>query len=119
MRMPLDANAHKAYILKNKPRSGVYLINFEKIIGLQVITSGANILGQVKGARIDTKTWEIKYLNVKLSDEAANRLGMKKRFRSSTISVPVIYVLAIAGVVTLTKSLEELEDGKEIEESKE
>jgi sporulation protein YlmC with PRC-barrel domain len=95
------------------------LINFEKIIGLQVITSGANILGQVKGARIDTKTWEIKYLNVKLSDEAANRLGMKKRFRSSTISVPVKDVLAIAGVVTLTKSLEELEGGKEIIESKE
>jgi len=95
------------------------LINFEKIIGLQVITSGANILGEVKGARIDTTTWKIQYLNVKLADNAAKRLGMKKRFRSPTISVPVAMVQAVAELVTLTKSLEELEGAKEIVEYKE
>lgn len=95
------------------------MINFDKIVGLQVITSEAHILGEVKGAKINTKTWEIKYLNVKLADEAANRLGMRKRFGSKTISVPVSLVHAIAGVVTLTKSLQELESGKDIEESKE
>ena len=94
------------------------MINFEKIICLQVITSGAHILGEVKGAGVDTKTWQIKYLNVKLAAEAANKLGMKKRFRSSTISIPVAYVTAVAGVVTLSKSLEELETGKEILEIK-
>lgn len=95
------------------------MINFEKIIGLQVVTSGANILGEVKGARIDTKTWKIQYLNVKLADNAANRLGMKKRFRSPTISVPVAMVQAVAELVTLNKSLEELEGSKEIVEYKE
>ena len=95
------------------------MINFEKIIGLQVITSGAHILGEVKGAKIDTKTWEIKFLNVKLADEAANKLGMKKRFGSKTISIPVSLVQAVAGVVTLTKSLQEIESDKEIVESKE
>jgi sporulation protein YlmC with PRC-barrel domain len=107
------------YFVMNKPRLGGCLINFEKIIGLQVITSGAHILGEVKGAKIDTKSWEIKCLNVKLTDAAANMLGMKKRFGSITISVPVSLVQAVAGVITLTKSLEELESGKEIEESKE
>ena len=95
------------------------MINLEKIIGLQVVTSGANILGEVKGARIDTKTWEIQYLNVKLADNAANRLGMKKRFRSPTISVPVAMVQAVAELVTLNKSLEQLEGSKEIVEYKE
>jgi sporulation protein YlmC with PRC-barrel domain len=95
------------------------LINFEKIIGLQVITSGAHILGEVKGAKIDTKTWEIKFLNVKLSDEAANKLGMKNRIGSKTISIPVNLVQAVAGVITLTKSLQELESDREIQESKE
>ncbi|MGA3060395.1 MAG: hypothetical protein ABSD92_08505 [Candidatus Bathyarchaeia archaeon] len=95
------------------------MINFDKIIGLQVITSGAHILGEVKGARIDTKTWEIKCLNVKLADDAATRLGMKKRFGSPIISVPVSLVQAVAGVITLSKSLEELESGKELEENKE
>ena len=95
------------------------MINFEKLIGLQVITSAANILGEVRGARIDTETWKIQYLNVKLADNAANRLGMKKRFRSPTISVPVAMVQAVAELVTLTKSLEELEGAKEIVEYKE
>jgi hypothetical protein len=59
-----------------------------------------------------------KILNLKLADNVANRLG-KKRVRSSTISVPVGDVLAVVGIVAITKSLEELECGKEIEESKE
>jgi len=107
------------YSQRNKPRIGVYLINFEKIIGLQVITSGAHILGEVKGARIDTKTWEIKYLNVKLADNAANRLGMKKRFGSPTISIPVSMIQAVGELVSIDKSLEQLENAKEIVEYKE
>ncbi len=31
-----------------------YTINFEEIMGLQVVTSGAHIIGEVKGAKIDT-----------------------------------------------------------------
>ncbi|MGD0646051.1 MAG: hypothetical protein ABSA75_14190 [Candidatus Bathyarchaeia archaeon] len=95
------------------------MINFEKILGLQVITSEAHTLGEVKGARIDTKTWTVKYLNIKLADNAANRLGMKKRFRSATISIPVSMVNAVAEYVTIAKSLEELESAKEIVEYKE
>ena len=94
------------------------MINFEKIIGLQVITLDAHILGDVKGARIDTKLWDIKYLNVKLSEKAADRLGMKKRFGSSTISIPVGLVQAVGELVTLIKTMEELETAKEIVEYK-
>jgi sporulation protein YlmC with PRC-barrel domain len=95
------------------------LINFEEIMGLQVVTSGAHIIGEVKGARIDTATWEIKYLNVKLTGEAAESLGMKKRFRSSKICLPVSMVVAIAHVVTISRTLEELESSQEIAECKE
>jgi len=94
------------------------LINIEKIVGLQVITLDAHTLGEVKGARIDTGTWEIKYLNVKLSDKACDRLGMKKRFRSSAISIPVSMVQAVSEFVTITKSMEELETAREIVEYK-
>ena len=95
------------------------MINFEKIIGLQVITSEAHNLGEVKGARIDTDNWTIKYLNVRLADNAANRLGMKKRFGSPTISIPVSMIKAVSEFVTITKSLDELEKAKEIVEYKE
>ena len=95
-----------------------YLINYEEIIGLQVVTSGAHIIGEVKGAKIDTATWAIKFLNVKLTGDAAENLGMKKRFRSSKICIPVDMVQAVAHVVTISRSMEELENSQEITECK-
>lgn len=94
------------------------MINFEEIIGLQVVTSGARIIGEVKGAKIDAATWEIKFLNVKLTGDAAESFGMKKRFRSSTICIPVNMVKAVAHVVTISRSMEELENSQEIAECK-
>ena len=94
------------------------LIDIEEIMGLQVVTSGAHIIGEVKGAKIDTATWEIKYLNVKLTGEAAENLGMKKRFRSSKICLPVSMVQAVAHVVTISRSIAELESSQEITECK-
>jgi len=95
------------------------LLNFEKIIGLKVITTDAHTLGEVKGARVDTDTWTIGYLNIKLCDNAATRLGMKKRFGSPTISIPVNMVQAVSEHVAISKSLEQLEKAKEIVEYKE
>ena len=92
------------------------LIDIEEIMGLEVVTSGAHIIGEVKGAKIDTTTWEIKYLNVKLTGEAAESLGMKKRFRSSKICLPVSMVQAVAHVVTISRSIAELESSQEITE---
>jgi sporulation protein YlmC with PRC-barrel domain len=90
----------------------------EEIMGLQVVTSGARIIGEVKGAKFDDTTWTIKFLNVKLTGDAAESLGMKKRFRSSKICLPVSMVQAVAHVVTISRSIEELESSQEITECK-
>jgi len=58
----------------------------------------------------------IKFLNVKLTGEAAESLGMKKRFRSSKICIPVDMIQAVAHVVTISRSMEELENSQEITE---
>jgi sporulation protein YlmC with PRC-barrel domain len=92
------------------------LIDFEELVGLDVVTSGAQILGQVKGAKLDTTTWEIRFLNVKLTGEAAQNLGFKKRFGRSKICIPVSMVQAVAHVVTINRTLEELETSQEIVE---
>ena len=86
------------------------------MVGLQVVTSGAKIIGEVKGAKIDTATWVIKFLNVKLTGDAAESLGMKKRFRSSKICIPVGMVKAVGQLVTISRSIEELESSQEIAE---
>jgi sporulation protein YlmC with PRC-barrel domain len=95
------------------------LISVEKLVGMKVITKRAFALGEVKGARVDTENWRITQLYVKLDDEAATRLGFKKRFRSSTVCMPVDMVEAVGNFVTIDKSLDELSRTQEITECKE
>jgi len=95
------------------------LISFENLIGLKVLTSEAFSLGVVKGALIDNKKWSIKYLHVKINDEAATTLGFKKRFRSSTVCLPINMVVAIGDFVTIGRSLDQLSESQEITECKE
>ncbi len=95
------------------------MISFENLIGLKVLTSEAFSLGIVKGALVDSEKWTITYLHVKINDEAATRLGFKKRFRSSTVCIPVNMVRAIGDYVTIGRSLDQLSDSQEITECKE
>ncbi len=97
----------------------ILLTSFEKLIGLQVITSAAEILGEMKGARVDTKTWQIKDIHIKLSSMAADELRMKKRLGSSIVSIPVSAVQAVSHVISLSKSMKELEGAGEIAEFRE
>jgi sporulation protein YlmC with PRC-barrel domain len=95
------------------------LISFENLVGLKVLTSEAFSLGVLKGALVDTEKWTVKFLHVRLDDEAATTLGFKKRFRSSTICVPVNMVVAIGDYITIGRSLNELSESQEITECKE
>lgn len=95
------------------------MISFENLVGLKVLTSEAFSLGEVKGALVDTEKWSIKYLHVKINDEAATRLGFKKRFRSSTVCVPVNMVVAVGDFVTIGRTLDQLSESQEITECKE
>jgi len=94
------------------------MLNFREISKLQVVTSGAHIIGEVKEIKIDPTNWQVKYLDVKLTGDAAESLGMKKRFRSSAICIPTSMIQAVAHVVTISKSLKELEESQEITECK-
>jgi len=61
------------------------LVSFDKLSGMYVICAGGFDLGNVNGININTITWEVTHLHVKLSKPASEDLGFKKRFRSSTV----------------------------------
>jgi sporulation protein YlmC with PRC-barrel domain len=94
------------------------LISFETVVGKQVIGTGGYIIGEIKGALIDTKTWQVPQLYVKLSDNAATELGFKKRFRSSIVCIPTKMIQAVGDVVTIAPPLKELSQSSEISEYK-
>ena len=95
------------------------MTSFDTLLGKKVIGVKGYIIGEVKGASINTKSWEILALYVKLADAAAEELGFKRRFRSSTVCMPVKFIKAVADVVTISPSLAKLGESKEITECKE
>lgn len=92
------------------------LVSFNKISGMFVICAGGFDLGAINGVDIDTNTWQITHLHVKLSKQASEDLGFKKRFRSSTVCLPTSLVSKIGDNVLLNKCLEELSKSQEISE---
>lgn len=87
-----------------------------KLNGMNVIASDAYTLGEVNGAHVDTKTWNITNLDVELTKDAIVEFGFKKPFLSSlTVCLPITAVEKVGDVITLNKSLTEL---KNLEECK-
>jgi sporulation protein YlmC with PRC-barrel domain len=95
------------------------LTSFDALVDKKVICGKGFIIGEIKGANIDTKSWQIKDLYIELTDTAAEELGFKKRFRSSTVCLPTKFVKAVADVVTLLPSLDKLSESNEITECNE
>jgi sporulation protein YlmC with PRC-barrel domain len=94
----------------------IFVVSLDMISGKNVIGQGGDDLGEVKGAEINTNTWNVTHLQIKLSSKASDSLGFKKRFRSSTVCLPVSMVSAVGDVVTINKTLDELSNNQEVTE---
>lgn len=94
------------------------MVSFEKLVGMQIISSKAHVLGELSGIEIKTENWQITHLHVKLDNEAAVKLGVKKRFRSSKICIPISIVKAVGELITIDASFEDLQNSYEITECK-
>jgi len=92
------------------------LVNFEKLSGMFVICAGGFDLGTINGVEINTVSWQVTHIHVKLSKSASEDLGFKKRFRSSTVCVPITLVAQTGDNILLNKSIDELSRHPEISE---
>jgi sporulation protein YlmC with PRC-barrel domain len=95
------------------------LVSFDKISGMYVICAGGFDLGNVNGININTVTWQVTHLHVKLSKPASEDLGFKKRFRSSTVCVPISLVSQTGDNILLNKCIDDLSRHPEISECQE
>jgi len=92
------------------------MVSFDKLSGKFVICAGGFDLGVVNGVDIDTNTWQVTHLHVKLSKSASEDLGFQKRFRSSTVCIPTSLVSKVGDNILLNKCLDELSEHPEISE---
>ena len=81
-------------------------MNDKKVIG-----SEGFILGEVEGVDVDLDTWQASMLYVRLSDEAAAGLGLRRSFMSkTTICLPIHFVKSVGDVITLNDAVSNLAD---------
>ncbi len=93
------------------------MVSFDELSGKYVICAGGFDLGEINGGEINTSTWQVTHLHVKLSKAASEDLGFKKRFRSpKTVCLPISLVSQVGDNVLLNKSLDELTRNPEISE---
>lgn len=92
------------------------LVNLDELAGKDVIDISGTVLGQVQGAKTNVKNWRITHLKVKLSSQASEQLGFKKRFGSASVCMPIALVSAVGDVITTNSTLSELRQTGEITE---
>jgi sporulation protein YlmC with PRC-barrel domain len=87
--------------------------------GKQVITSEAQVLGEVAGAEIDLDAWKVTGLDINLTKEIIERFNFKKPLLGSVIvCLPVTTIKAVGAVIALDKTIEELKYMKEFKVQK-
>ena len=90
------------------------MMKVKKLNGLKVITLDAQNLGEIAGAQVDTDTWTITDLEVKLNKEAIQEMGLKKpKLGSLTVCLPITYIQNFGDVITLKHTQKALRNLKE------
>jgi len=78
--------------------------------GKTVITKDAFNVGKISEAIIDDD-WRITHIQVKLTKEAIQELGLKKPYLGNvTVCLPTYYVRSIGDVITLSRNRSELKE---------
>jgi sporulation protein YlmC with PRC-barrel domain len=79
--------------------------------GKTVIAPEAKMIGIVSGIEINSSEWKVTHLRIELTNEMIEILGYRKPFLGHVeILLPVDVIHAIADVITLNKTLEELKN---------
>lgn len=84
--------------------------SFIKLKGKKVVGSEGFVVGEVEGLDLEPGSWQVKGLQVGLTDDAATKLGFKRPFRSKVvIIIPSTIVSLVGNLITLDESIKNLE----------
>ena len=79
--------------------------------GLTVLGANGQVIGSIAGMFVDSATWRIETLQVKLRTDVADQLGASHDiFHSASIEVPVRLVQSVGDAVILSVSAQGLRE---------
>jgi sporulation protein YlmC with PRC-barrel domain len=94
----------------------VFLVGADELNGKKVVSIKGDDIGEVKDVDFDITTWKITHLQLKLSTKAAVSLGYKKTIGSYMVCMPVELVASVGDVITINKTLLDIEAGMDMKE---
>ncbi len=84
-------------------------MRLDDLMGKKVVGTQAKTLGEVCDVEFDEKMLQLTKICVKLNDDAAEEMGLKKpKLGSVKVDVPITVIKAIGDVIALDKSAKEL-----------
>lgn len=84
-------------------------VNPTKIEGKKVVGAKGYVVGNVEGFDVNLSNWQVRGLEVGLTDDAATEIGFKRPLLSKVVVlIPSEAVSAIGNFVTLNKATEDL-----------
>jgi sporulation protein YlmC with PRC-barrel domain len=98
------------------------MVSANAITGKKVIGVNGDAIGEVKDTEFDSASWRIKSLLLQLTDKAATELGYTRTSGSvgalsmkrgnKAVFMPVELIASIGDVITVNKTLIEIEQGQ-------
>jgi sporulation protein YlmC with PRC-barrel domain len=86
-------------------------IALDELPGRSVLDATGRVLGQVDGLMLDTQSWAVESLRVRLRRSAAEELGLDwSPFRAPTLDIPTGLILAASDAVILRADIDELQN---------
>lgn len=78
-------------------------ISDENLRGLTVVAADGHAIGEVSAVFIETSTWTIASIKIKLSKTAAEQLGASQSLlRAATIELPIRMIQSVGDTVLLS-----------------
>lgn len=79
----------------------------QEIRGRTVIDGTGRVVGQADGLVVDTASWSVRVVRVKLDRDVAKQTGQPhKAFRAAMIDVPVSGIAAVGDTIVLRAAIE-------------
>ena len=87
----------------------MFLLKADYLNGKQVITSEAEVLGEIEGVELDISTWTVTHLYINLLKSNVEKFNYKKPlFGSVSVCLPINTIKAVGDVISLKESIDDL-----------
>lgn len=85
-------------------------ISTKNMVGLEVMGPRGWKIGKIENVPVNTATWKIEEIEVKLEKEIAERLNMKHHFRSTILPIRTEQITGVGNVVSINYTQEDVDN---------